>query len=328
MTTSGVQAALQRAKAALRAGDRVEARRAARTATSLDPHSEEAWLLLAAVSEPRAGLAYVARALDINPASKPARKAIRWLIRRLPAADRKEALAEARIPDNLVPELTPLEALTRRKLFSMQGMLSSAALALAVGFWVGGIPASALQPQRAQDPLEKATYTPTATPTSTPTPTATPTATATPTSTPTPTPTATPTYVLNWISTFDMPMEQVRSEGRWIDVDISEQRVTAYDGDQAIQSFIVSTGVAAYPTVIGQFRVYVKYTAADMAGPGYYLPDVPYTMYFYKGYALHGTYWHSNFGTPMSHGCVNLRTSEAQWLFNFASVGTLVIVHP
>jgi lipoprotein-anchoring transpeptidase ErfK/SrfK len=90
----------------------------------------------------------------------------------------------------------------------------------------------------------------------------------------------------------------------------------------------VSTGVAAYPTVIGQFRVYVKYTAADMAGPGYYLPDVPYTMYFYKGYALHGTYWHSNFGTPMSHGCVNLRTSEAQWLFNFASVGTLVIVHP
>lgn len=64
-----------------------------------------------------------------------------------------------------------------------------------------------------------------------------------------------------------------------------------------------------------------------MTGPDYYLPDVPYTMYFYKGYGIHGTYWHDNFGTPMSHGCVNMRTSEAAWLFDFASVGTLVNVH-
>ena len=65
-----------------------------------------------------------------------------------------------------------------------------------------------------------------------------------------------------------------------------------------------------------------------MTGPGYYLPGVPYTMYFYKGYALHGTYWHDNFGTPMSHGCVNLETNDAEWLYEFASVGTLVNVHP
>jgi lipoprotein-anchoring transpeptidase ErfK/SrfK len=64
-----------------------------------------------------------------------------------------------------------------------------------------------------------------------------------------------------------------------------------------------------------------------MAGPGYYLPDVPYTMYFYRGYGIHGTYWHSNFGTPMSHGCVNMQTDEAGWMFNWASVGTLVNVH-
>jgi lipoprotein-anchoring transpeptidase ErfK/SrfK len=51
-------------------------------------------------------------------------------------------------------------------------------------------------------------------------------------------------------------------------------------------------------------------------------------MYFYKGYALHGTYWHSNFGVPMSHGCVNFRTSDAETLFNWAEVGTLVNVHP
>jgi lipoprotein-anchoring transpeptidase ErfK/SrfK len=64
-----------------------------------------------------------------------------------------------------------------------------------------------------------------------------------------------------------------------------------------------------------------------MVGPGFYLPDVPYTMYFYEGYGIHGTYWHNNFGHPMSHGCVNMRTSEAEWMFNWASVGTLVNVH-
>ncbi|MGE5251028.1 MAG: L,D-transpeptidase, partial [Bacteroidota bacterium] len=58
-----------------------------------------------------------------------------------------------------------------------------------------------------------------------------------------------------------------------------------------------------------------------------YLPNVPYTMYFYKGYGLHGTYWHNNFGTPMSHGCVNLRIEDSKWLYNFASVGTTVNVH-
>ena len=47
-----------------------------------------------------------------------------------------------------------------------------------------------------------------------------------------------------------------------------------------------------------------------MSGPGYYLPGVPYVMYFYQGYGLHGTYWHDNFGQPMSHGCVNLPTRK------------------
>ncbi len=117
-------------------------------------------------------------------------------------------------------------------------------------------------------------------------------------------------------------------EGRWVDIDLSGQRVTAYEGDQAVASFLVSTGRANTPTLTGQFRVYVKLRATPMSGPGYYLPGVPFTMYFYEGYALHGTYWHSNFGTPMSHGCVNLRTPDAEWLFNFASVGTLVNVHP
>ena len=109
-------------------------------------------------------------------------------------------------------------------------------------------------------------------------------------------------------------------------VDISEQRVIAYEGQTPVQNFLVSTGTIWTPTVLGDYRIYVKYEAADMAGPGYYLPSVPYVMYFYEGYGLHGTYWHNNFGTPMSHGCVNLRTEDAGWLFGWASVGTLVRV--
>ena len=114
---------------------------------------------------------------------------------------------------------------------------------------------------------------------------------------------------------------------RWIDVNLSTQSVYAYQGDTVVNSFIVSTGTWLHPTVTGQYKIYVKYQAANMSGPGYFLPNVPYVMYFYKGYGLHGTYWHHNFGTPMSHGCVNLETSNAEWLYNWASVGTLVNVH-
>jgi lipoprotein-anchoring transpeptidase ErfK/SrfK len=126
------------------------------------------------------------------------------------------------------------------------------------------------------------------------------------------------------------PLPAAASSGsgtRWIDVDLTNQMVYAYEGDYVVNSFLVSTGTWMTPTVTGQYNIYVKYRAAPMSGPGYYLPDVPYIMYFYKGYGLHGTYWHSNFGTPMSHGCVNLRTDEAAWLYNWASVGTLVNIH-
>jgi len=114
---------------------------------------------------------------------------------------------------------------------------------------------------------------------------------------------------------------------RWIDVDLTNQSVYAYEGDVVVNSFIVSTGTWLTPTVTGQYKIYVKIRSGNMHGPGYFLPDVPYIMYFYKSYGLHGTYWHHNFGTPMSHGCVNLQTDDAAWLFNWASVGTVVNVH-
>lgn len=115
--------------------------------------------------------------------------------------------------------------------------------------------------------------------------------------------------------------------GRWIDVDISSQTLTAYQGNTPVFSALVSTGLPRTPTVIGRFKIYTKLTSTRMRGPGYDLPNVPYTMYFYKGYGIHGTYWHNNFGHPMSHGCVNMRTQDAGWLFNWASIGTPVVTH-
>ncbi len=120
---------------------------------------------------------------------------------------------------------------------------------------------------------------------------------------------------------------ETRGGARWIDVDLSNQMVYAYEGDTIVNSFVVSTGTSMTPTVTGKFKIWIKLKSTDMSGPGYYLPDVPYTMYFYKGYGLHGTYWHSNFGTPMSHGCVNLSIPDAEWLFYWASEGTVVNVH-
>jgi LysM repeat protein len=115
--------------------------------------------------------------------------------------------------------------------------------------------------------------------------------------------------------------------GRWIDVNLSAQSVSAFEGNSPVFYAVVSTGLPGTPTPTGQFAILSKYPAVNMSGPGYYLPNVPWTMFFYRGYALHGTYWHSNFGHPMSHGCVNLTNADAAWLYNFASIGTPVVVH-
>ncbi len=136
---------------------------------------------------------------------------------------------------------------------------------------------------------------------------------------------------------------------KWIDVDLSEQRVLAYEGITPVRAFIVSTGLPATPTVQGKFRIRLKVRAQTMSGGspayGYYnLPNVQWVQYFYEGYSFHGTYWHNNFGQPMSHGCVNMTNAEAQWLFDWAgptwdaqgggwqkptkaNPGTLVVVH-
>jgi lipoprotein-anchoring transpeptidase ErfK/SrfK len=181
-------------------------------------------------------------------------------------------------------------------------------------------------------PTATATNTPIPTETSTSTNTATPTETATATATPTHTATFTPwpqsprpshtpippTAFPSQPTPYTPPQPSVSaSSDRWIDVNLSTQSLVAYEGNTPVFWAVVSTGLPATPTVTGQYRIYVKYRSAPMSGPGYYLPGVPFIMYFYAGYGLHGTYWHNNFGHPMSHGCVNLRTPDAEWLFNW-----------
>ncbi len=128
-------------------------------------------------------------------------------------------------------------------------------------------------------------------------------------------------------STGGTPTTPAPSAGKWIEVILSQQRLIAHNANGTIfMNTLISSGTARYPTVRGTFSIYVKYRSTPMSGPGYYLPAVPHTMYFYRGYALHGAYWHNNFGRPMSHGCVNLRLSDAAALFAWASVGTKVVV--
>jgi lipoprotein-anchoring transpeptidase ErfK/SrfK len=160
-----------------------------------------------------------------------------------------------------------------------------------------------------------------------------------PTATPFPTaePTLSDSITMEYVPdtpTSEVPTSASSSPGyllndgtHWIDVNLSQQMVYAYSGNTVVNSFLVSTGTWLHPTVTGKYHIYVKLRYTDMSGPDYYLPNVPYTMYFFQGYGLHGTYWHHNFGTPMSHGCVNLSIPDSAWLYSFASVGTLVNVH-
>ncbi|MBI5034281.1 MAG: LysM peptidoglycan-binding domain-containing protein [Chloroflexi bacterium] len=123
------------------------------------------------------------------------------------------------------------------------------------------------------------------------------------------------------------PAPAPSTTGKWIDINISKQTITAYQGSTPLKSVLVSTGVAWTPTPIGHYAIKTKIQSQAMSGPGYYLPGVPWVMYFTGAYAIHGTYWHHNFGTPMSHGCVNLTIDDAKWFYDFADIGTPVISH-
>ncbi len=129
---------------------------------------------------------------------------------------------------------------------------------------------------------------------------------------------------------------RVQVGAKEIVVSLWQQRLWAYEGDVAVLAPWVSTGTAETAetaTPVGQWRVLVKLWSETMegtvGGQAYRVEDVPHVMYFTdEGHALHGTYWHGNFGTPMSHGCVNLPLDAAAWLYEWAPEGTPVTVIP
>ena len=118
---------------------------------------------------------------------------------------------------------------------------------------------------------------------------------------------------------------------RWIDVNLTTQTVVAFEGDKAIYATLISSGRESkikdkdHRTPTGEWRIREKHITTTMDGDGsaagdlpYSIEDVPYVMYFFRSYATHGAFWHSNFGTQMSHGCVNLSPLDAKYLFFFA----------
>jgi len=122
----------------------------------------------------------------------------------------------------------------------------------------------------------------------------------------------------------------VTDQEKRIEVDLTNQKLYAYEGEQRVMEFLISSGKWGR-TPTGTFNIWIKLRATKMSGGSkalgtyYYLPNVPYTMYFYnadvpkyQGYGIHGAYWHNNFGHPMSHGCINMRPDDAGTLFNWA----------
>ncbi len=122
---------------------------------------------------------------------------------------------------------------------------------------------------------------------------------------------------------------------KWIEVDTANKRMYAYEQTSLVHTFLVSAGAPATPTVTGQYAIYAKYDQQDMRGQNvdgsnYFQPKVPWVNYFYQDYAIHGNYWRplSYFGNiNSSHGCVGIVESDAKWIYNWAPIGTPVIVH-
>jgi lipoprotein-anchoring transpeptidase ErfK/SrfK len=122
---------------------------------------------------------------------------------------------------------------------------------------------------------------------------------------------------------------EINTNEKLITVDLGKQTLFAWENGKVVYSTKISSGLPKTPTVKGSFQIKTKIPSQRMKGGGvfykaYDYPNVPYVMYFYQGYAIHGAYWHNNFGRPNSHGCVNVRREAAEWLYNFASVGTRV----
>ena len=126
------------------------------------------------------------------------------------------------------------------------------------------------------------------------------------------------------------PPPEARPRERWIDVDLGREVLVAYEGAEPVFATLVSTGLGQAPaptaTPVGVHRIWVKLRTTDMtnledreAAHYYAMEEVPWVLFFEKGFGLHGAFWHRSFGSPRSHGCVNLTPLDAHRLFEWAS---------
>ncbi|EJN84923.1 L,D-transpeptidase catalytic domain protein, partial [Actinomyces naeslundii str. Howell 279] len=118
----------------------------------------------------------------------------------------------------------------------------------------------------------------------------------------------------------NLPYQAAPGE-KWVDLNLSNKTVTAYEGATVVHGPVsIVDGAAETPTVTGTYKVYLQYESQTMRGENadgspYVAEDVPWVSYFYSGYAFHGAGWRSSFGYSGSHGCVNMPVSEAQWIY-------------
>lgn len=218
--------------------------------------------------------------------------------------------------------------LKSKALFWVISLIMLAGFAASIGlFYVNYQIQQAAQPIKiasVANPDQKATYTPT--PTSTPTNTPTPTPTPIPTKTNTPRPIPTNTPQPYYDSGIQRP-SSVEEEEYWVEINLSEQKLYLHYGSQIDAWFWVSTGKPSTPTYPGLYQIYVMYESTLMVGPDYYLPNVPYVMYYDRGYGIHGTYWDPPLGSTFSHGCTNMNTNDALYIYQRVHVGTTVYIH-
>ncbi|MBW4561974.1 MAG: L,D-transpeptidase [Mojavia pulchra JT2-VF2] len=118
-----------------------------------------------------------------------------------------------------------------------------------------------------------------------------------------------------------------QSQQRWIQINLSKQNLVAWEGKTPVYAITISTGKKSTPTRVGSFKIQSKHKSTRMRGRDYDVPNVPHAMFYQGNYGIHGAYWHRRFGTPVSHGCVNVAPNHAKWLFDWASVGTPIVIH-
>ncbi|HSH05988.1 MAG TPA: L,D-transpeptidase [Anaerolineae bacterium] len=119
--------------------------------------------------------------------------------------------------------------------------------------------------------------------------------------------------------------EGVGEDEFWVEVDLYEQTLAAYEGDTMVFATLVSSGLNRWPTREGLFQVFERVPERKMSGAEgrvdyYFVEDVPHSLYFDEkmGIALHGAYWHDRFGYKHSHGCVNMPPLDSEWLFKWS----------